>query len=123
MKSFIFVPETVNVAGAELRCAFANPLDRMTKPDFIRAWSSVAYLFPGLHPDGFEDAESGWPHALRRFAAEAWRRADSGELADDELYPCEAQWSGLCDRMINPTPDETERRREIAALSAQCAHA
>ena len=23
---------------------------------------------------------------LRRFAAEAWRRADAGELADNELY-------------------------------------
>jgi hypothetical protein len=56
----------------------------------VRAWSSVAYLFPGLHPDGFEDADSGWPHVLKRFAAEAWRRAEAGELADEELYPCDA---------------------------------
>jgi len=25
----------------------------------VRAWSSVAYLFPGLHPDGFAAADSG----------------------------------------------------------------
>jgi len=36
--------------------------------DFMfRAWSSAACLFPGLHPDGFEDADSGWPcGGLRR---------------------------------------------------------
>ncbi len=31
---------------------------------------------------------------LRRFAAEAWRRADAGELTDSELYcyqPCKAR--------------------------------
>jgi hypothetical protein len=37
-----------------------------------------------LHPDGYEDSESGWPPILKRFAAEAWRRAEAGELV--ELY-------------------------------------
>jgi hypothetical protein len=32
---------------------------------------------------------------LRRFAGEASRRAHVGELADEELYPCDAQWAGL----------------------------
>jgi hypothetical protein len=52
---------------------------------------------------------------LKRFAAEAWRRADAGELADEELYPSDAAWSGLFDRMIVHLPDETERRVELAA--------
>jgi hypothetical protein len=85
------------------------------KPDFTRAWCAVAYAFPGLHPDGYEDAGSGWPRVLKRFAAEAWRRADAGELADEELYPCDAQWSGLYDRMHTHTDDETARRFQIAA--------
>lgn len=97
--------------------------DVFTKTDFIRAWSSIAYLFPGLHPDGFEDAESGWPRVLRRFAAEAWRRAEAGELDDAELHPSDAQWSGLCDRIKNPTADESRRRHDLAALSLECAHA
>ena len=75
----------------------------------------MACLLPGRHPDG-DDADSGWPRVLKCFAAEAWRRADAHELADDELYPCDAQWSGLYDRMTDPTLDETARRREIAAL-------
>lgn len=33
--------------------------------------SAVLYLFPGLHPDGYEDGGSGWPRALKRFAVEA----------------------------------------------------
>ncbi len=57
--------------------ALAGPLEQLPKSSFVRAWSSIAYLFPGLHPDGFEGAESGWPHVVRRFAAEAWRRADT----------------------------------------------
>lgn len=94
-----------------------------TKPDFLRTWSSIAYLFPGLHPDGFEETDSSWPRVLRRFAAEAWRRAEAGELDDSELYPSDAQWSGLCDQIKNPTPDECHRRRELAVLSLECAHA
>ncbi len=86
-----------------------------SRPDFLRAWCAVAYAFSGLHPDGFEDTGSGWPRVLKRFAAEAWRRADAGELADEELYPCDAQWSGLYDRMHTHENDETARRFQIAA--------
>ncbi len=85
--------------------------------DFLRAWCGVAYLFPGLHglhPDGYEYSDSGWPRVLKRFASEAWRRVDASELADDELYACDAQWSGLYDRMHTHEPEETERRFELA---------
>lgn len=51
---------------------------------------------------------------LGRFAAEAWRRADAGELSDEELYPGDAQWAGLYDRMIEREEDETVRRFQIA---------
>ena len=81
----------------------------------MRAWSAVAYLFPGLHPDGFEDDGSGWPRVLKRFADEVWRCADAGQLTDEELYPSDAQWSGLYDRMHTHEPDEMERRLALAA--------
>ena len=123
MKSHIYIPESKKDAAKNLRRSLAHPLPQLPKPDIVRAWSSIAYLFPGLHPDGFEDADSGWPRVLRRFAAEAWRRAEAGELDDAELYPSDAQWSGLCDQIKNPTPDESHRRRELAVLSLECAHA
>jgi hypothetical protein len=110
MKSHIYIPESKKEAAENLRRSLAHPLPQLPKTDFVRAWSSIAYLFPGLHPDGFEDADSGWPRVLRRFAAEAWRRAEAGELDDAELYPADAQWSGLYDQIKNPTPEETSRR-------------
>lgn len=114
MKSAIYVPDSLRSAGHQIRLALAAPLEYAPKAKFVRAWCSLAYLFPGLHPDGFDDSDSGWPRTLKVFAAEAWRRADAGELADDELYPCDAQWSGLYDRMTNHTSEETERRRGLA---------
>ncbi|HWN95304.1 MAG TPA: hypothetical protein VNT99_09750 [Methylomirabilota bacterium] len=95
--------------------ALTDSLERLPKPTFVRAWCAIAYLHPGLHPDGYESADSGWPRVLRRFAAEAWRRTDAGELSDEELYCSEATWSGLYDRMLVHLPDETERRLELAA--------
>lgn len=78
---------------------------------------------PGPHPDGFEDAESGWPRVLKRFAAEAWRRADAGELADNELYCTDAAWSGLYDRIHTQEPDEMDRRLALAADFGESLHA
>ena len=116
MKMNIFVPSSLHEAGKELRFAFGSQIDQLSNCDFVRAWCSIAYTFPGLHPDGFEDPESGWPRALKRFAFEAWRRAEAGEMSEDELYPCDAQWSGLFDRMHTHFDDETLRRSEIAAI-------
>jgi len=118
MKSYIYIPNSLRSAGRHLRLALTDPLERLPKPTFVRAWCAIAYLHPGLHPDGFEDADSGWPRVLRRFATEAWRRAEAGELADDELYPSDAQWSGLYDRMFTHTAEERERRLTLAAVSA-----
>ena len=95
--------------------AFTAQLEQLPKLDFIRAWCAVAYIYPGLHPDGYDGAESGWPRVLRRFAAEAWRRNDAGELLDDEMYPCDAAWSGIYDRIGVTYADENERRVKIAA--------
>lgn len=81
------------------------------------AWHSLAYLYPGLHPDGYDDPDSGWPRVLKKFAAEAWTRFEADELADEELYPAEAAWCGIFDRMARaPTAEETERRALTAAL-------
>jgi hypothetical protein len=115
MKTFAHIPNSLRSAGRELRIAVARPLEQLSHEQFVRAWSVVAYLFPGLHPDGYEDVDSGWPRVLKSFAAEAWRRADAGELADEELYCSDAQWCGLYDRMHTHEPDEMERRLVLAA--------
>jgi hypothetical protein len=123
MNKNIFIPSCLRCAGNELRLSFARPLEQQADHEFVRAWCCVAYLFPGLHPDAFEDAESGWTRVLRPIAAEAWRRAEAGRLADDELYPGDAQWCGLFDRMQVHLPDETQRRVELAASFGEPANA
>ncbi len=103
-------PRNLREAGAHVRAALHTPMERLEKRAFVRAWSSVAYLFPGLHPDAFEEEHNGWPKVLKRFATEAWRRAGNGELEDGELYCSDAQWTGICDRLEWLTPEEFERR-------------
>jgi hypothetical protein len=114
METQIFIPSSLRLAGKEMHAALAAELEKLSKVEFLKAWSSLFYLFPGLHPDGFDDTESEWPRPLRKFAAEAWRRADAGEISDDELYPSDAQWCGLYDRMLTHNDLEVEHRLELA---------
>jgi len=91
------------------------------KPQFLRGWYSLFYLFPNLHPlnaldhgdldavwspeqvalAGFESfaaarfERSGWPVALELLGREGWRRYQIRQLADKEFYCVEAQWLGL----------------------------
>lgn len=98
-------PNLLRSTGRQLRLALGGPLERLSKPDFLRAWCSLAYLFPGLHPDGYEEADGGWPRVPRRFAAEAWRRAEAGELTDNELYCYQA-----CKARVRRERAEAKRR-------------
>ena len=56
-----------------------------------------------------------WPRGLQRFAAEAWRRVEAGEITGEELYPGDSQWCGLYDRMFPHPAEEMERRLALAA--------
>jgi len=85
-RSYIFVPESLRSAGDYVRLALTNSLDQLSKPEFLRAWCSVFYLFPGLHPNAFFEVDNDWPETVKRFAAEAWRRFEAGELTENELY-------------------------------------
>ena len=110
------IPNSPRDAGSQIRHALAGPLGSLPKQTFLRAWSALSYLYPGLHPDGYEHPDSGWPRVLKPFAAEAWHRAEAGELHDDELHCSDAAWSGIFDRMVRaPTAQETARRVTLAS--------
>lgn len=123
MQTPVRVPESLYAAGKTIRAACRVPLESLTTSDFISAWVAIAYLFPGLHPDGITEADNAWPQSLRRFVSEAWRRFDAGDISDEELYCCDATWAGVYDRMTRHTPEETARRMELSAGSAGSAHA
>ena len=57
---------------------------------FREGWSSLFFIAPGLHPDESGHEEGGWPVGWRCLGAEAFRRAETGELSDEELYPSQA---------------------------------
>ena len=116
MSSCICIPNSVDSATDVLASTFGIRLESLSKFEFVRAWCALSYLNPGLHPDGFEEPDSGWPENLKPHAVEAWRRAEIGELADEEMYPCDATWAGLYDQMDTHTDQETARRLELAAM-------
>ena len=61
----------------------------------VHGWSSLFFIAPGLHPDESGHDEGGWPAGWRCLGAEAFRRAEAGELSDEQLYPYQAAQAAL----------------------------
>jgi hypothetical protein len=115
MKSSYPVPYSITAAEAQFLVGSAVELSALPHDDFVARWSAIAYLQPGLHPDGYDCEGSGWPEDLKPYAAEAWRRCEHGELDDSVLYACDSQWAGLFDMMVTHTGEEHQFRMRIAA--------
>jgi hypothetical protein len=90
MKSYIYIPPSEVIAKRHVSEALKQTLRALPNKTFMRSWCSVAWLYPGLHPDGFEYRGSGWPKALKPLAGEAFRRRNAGTISDNELYPYQA---------------------------------
>lgn len=114
MKATCIVPTSLRQSVETIRGVIGKPPASLVHAEFLKAWFAIAYAYPGLHPDGFEVAGSGWPKALKPLAREAWKRATRGELSEEEFYPSDAQWAGMSDRIAKPSPQEARRRRDIA---------
>ena len=121
----------------------SGKLRKISADDFRKGWFSIAFLYGGLHPDGAScvrgetataDApilgdgaeiplelvspyyvESGWPKTLVPIASEAWRRVESGALAETDLYCHDAQFAGTCCR--NPALIDQIRRGRRVGIS------
>ena len=108
MDAYIYIPSSLRAAGRQLRRAEdTSSLEKLTKRDFLRAWCSILYLFPGLHPDTFFDPNNDWPKKLKGLAAEAWRRFQAGELTNNEFYCYQAATTRIqreCARLQQQKP-------------------
>jgi DNA (cytosine-5)-methyltransferase 1 len=120
----------------------AKSLRKISPPEFKRTWYAVAFIYPGLHPDGALEhghaiipkakdhplaecgdsrliapyyAQSGWPVALAALAKEAWRRYQEKNLSEDEFYCSEAQIAGMCHRNPNLASEVARERERLAA--------
>jgi hypothetical protein len=100
MKLKPYIPKSLQEAESLLQAASGTPVRELGEQNFVRAWCSVSFLNPGLHPDDFDAKESGWPRKLRVFAKEAWRRFEAGLINESVLYPSDATRSGLKARMV-----------------------
>ncbi len=87
MKSYIYIAPSEKSAERHITAALKGNLARLPRRAFLRAWCSITWLYPGLHPDGYECRGSGWPTRLKSLAKEAFRRRQAGQLTDLELYP------------------------------------
>lgn len=118
------VPASRHAAALELQ-RLANldrrSMRELPTEEFLLGWRALLFLFPDLHPDNALDhgdhveneaphritvrsleqlaarryARSGWPVALVLIGEEAWRRYDSDEIAEEELYCIEVQQQSL----------------------------
>ena len=93
MKDYIYIPATRDAAMRHVRSALRGGVRKMPKRDFLNAYCSLAYSYPGFHPDSMDDWDG--PKHLLRIAREAWRRAGSGQLSDNELYPYQATQAAI----------------------------
>lgn len=92
-----YIPETYAEAAIFIREVLCerSRITAISQTQFCRGWASMCFMAPGLHPDGFEESDSGWPVGWRPVAAEAFRRSEAGLLLDCELYPAAASHAGL----------------------------
>lgn len=87
----------IDEADARMRLAALTSTDvsMVGRALFLRGWYALFWLYPGLHPDGYEEDWEGEFEAYRPLAAEAFKRAEAGDLDDEELYPTDAAQARL----------------------------
>jgi hypothetical protein len=63
-------------------------LDSVKDLTLVRGYHQIFEQYPGLHPDGFDDPESGWPEDIKPICSEMWRRAESpaSSIKPDQMY-------------------------------------
>ena len=93
MSDYIYIPPSKRAAERHLCGALSAKIEVLPKREFMKVYCSLAYLYPGFHPDDIEDWDG--PKSVLVIAREAWRRAAAGELSDNELYPYQATKAAL----------------------------
>jgi hypothetical protein len=89
MKAKLYFPKSVEEAEGIVSSVDACALDNLAEHEFIRVWCSIVFLNPGLHTDNILDPDYDCEPMVRQVLEEVWRRADIGEITEDEMYPYE----------------------------------
>ncbi len=97
-----YSPESIQDAESHLNSSLTGPIEQLSATEFARAWSSVRFPNPCLHPGGYKAADSGWLDSLRKVEADAWRRFDTGEIGEAVRDPSVATHAGLLTLIDGP---------------------
>lgn len=93
MEGNLFLPQSDEIAMNCVKKALQEPLGGLSKVDFMKAYCSMVFLYPGFHPDSMDDWDG--PREILGLGREALRRAKRGEIDDSEFYPYEIVVSRL----------------------------
>lgn len=63
-------------------------LDQVKDLTLVRGYHQIFEQYPGLHPDGFDSADSGWPEKMKLVCAEMWSRTENpaSSVKSDQMY-------------------------------------
>lgn len=116
MKEQAFIPRSSAEAEKTLAALLKSKLGEMSTAELIKVWCAAAYLYPGIHPDDYDESSNDWPKDAKAIAGEVWRRYDKHEIDDEDVYQSDAAWAGVYDLMSSHTAQETERRKALTAM-------
>ena len=85
MQSTVFVPSSSAIARSCVEEALDYGPENLDTADFLKAYHSLVYLYPGIHPESMDDWDG--PVEVVPLIDEAIRRAEASELGESQLYP------------------------------------
>lgn len=82
-------------------------LDQVKDLTLVRGYHQIFEQYPGLHPDGFDEIDSGWPKELKPICSEMWRRAESSAaiIKQDQMY--------YINKAFRKLVDDSAKRRTV----------
>ena len=92
-RSYVYISPSIGTAERHLRFALSTRVARLGNREFLRAYCSLAYLYPGFHLDSWDDWDG--PKHFAPLVREARRRAAAGKLTTNELYPYQASKAAI----------------------------
>ncbi|MBV5341522.1 MAG: hypothetical protein J0665_18530 [Deltaproteobacteria bacterium] len=84
-------------------------LEQVKDLTLVRGYHQIFEQYPGLHPDGFDSADSGWPEKLKHVCAEMWRRSENpaSSVNPEQMYYINKAFRKL---MADSKGQQNERR-------------
>ena len=81
-----------------LKCMVIAHTIRDSGLNFIDMYKSIFKLFPGLHPDEYDNPDGGWPEELKPWAKRAFELHKQGLISDEDLYPADVALKTLTEK-------------------------